>query len=174
MAEEKQRIAILLRGPQCVGKTTTGRLLFGGEDPVSLDNGPPFAGLRSGETVLVLELGRGEDYPIRPNSRPGRTRNPGEWLTVLAEEKRPLWAFFLTADWPAVEVRARSEGGRRVTRESARLSYDLHESHEEGTTLPATAGIRERTIDTTRMTADEVAAEILRAVRDEPPSWRPS
>jgi hypothetical protein len=172
MAEETQRIAILLHGHSLAGKTTAGKLLFAGKEPVSLDAGPPYEGLRSDENVLVLDLGCGEDFPLRPESRPRATRNPQEWLRVLEEERRPLFAFFLTADWPAVEVRARAESSRNVTEQSARLSHELYRTHDEAVTFPAAAGISEHPIDTTRMTPDEVAAKIRNLVTKARPLQR--
>src|SRR5947207_2942655 len=39
MAADNQRVAILLRGRQCTGKTEVARILLAGNEPVSLDDG---------------------------------------------------------------------------------------------------------------------------------------
>src|SRR5262249_36954508 len=133
---------------------------------VCLDTGPPYDYLRCDVDVLVLDLGCGE---FRHDSLPGPTRNPGEWLRVLKEENRPLFAFLLTADWPAVEIRARAECARGVTQESARFSHDRYSARHEAVTFPTEAGISEYRIDTSHMEADKVAAEIRNVVNQRRP-----
>jgi hypothetical protein len=159
MKEESQRIAILLHGPSCVGKTSVGRLLLNNNEPIELGPGP-YDYLRSSENVIVLHLGCGEDYPLRADSHLGPTRNPEPWQQVIEEENRALFAFLLTADWPAIEARALAESSRGVTLGSACLSYQLYRNRHEVVTLPATAGILEDEIDTTHMNHNDVASVI--------------
>jgi hypothetical protein len=93
MTDQKRRVAILLRGPQCTGKTTTARALLAGEEPIGLDN-RKYDQLRANEDVLVIELGYGE----RAGLSPGPTRDPAKWQGVLADEERTL--YLISAPFP--------------------------------------------------------------------------
>lgn len=166
MADEKRRVAILLRGPQCTGKTTTAQILLAGKKPVSLDDGN-YDQLRTSDDVLVIELGYGESE----GEPPGPTREPAQWQQVLADEKRELYAFFLTADRSVREERAKKERWRNVSAGTLNASDAIHR-RPEVTAFAKTAGITEVTIDTSRKSESEVADEIRETVAKDHPDLR--
>jgi hypothetical protein len=153
-----QRIAILLRGPQCTGKTEVGKLLLAGKKPISLDDGK-YEQLRVSEDVLVIELGYGET----PGDPPGPTRDPAKWQRVLAEEKRTLYAFFFTADRSVREERA-GGAGRNVSLDTLNRSDQIH-SWPEVVQFAERAGIFEHKIDTSLKSPSHVADEIRGIVK---------
>ena len=116
-----RRVAIVLRGPPCSGKTRVKNILLRklqSASFVSLDDGwgvdekrfrgvDPYADLRVNTDVLIIELGFGE--PAGEMSA-GATRNPGGWLGVLADEKRTVHLFLLQP--PIAEVFRRIEHDR--------------------------------------------------------------
>jgi hypothetical protein len=112
--------------------------------------------LRTIDPLLVFEIGCAEPMQMHCN---GATRNPKEWLAVLQQERRELAVFQLWADWPAVERRARNCKPNDVL--MPKIWHELYRLKSELVTFPLDAQITERVIDTSNMTAEEVAQEIL-------------
>jgi hypothetical protein len=162
---DDQRIAILLRGRQCTGKTEVG-ILLAGKKPISLDDGN-YDQLRASKDVLVIELGYGE----APGKPPGPTCDPGKWQRVLAEENRALHAFFLTADRVVREARAAQSGRRGVGVPSLNASDQIH-SWPEVVQFAKRAGIFEHEIDTSLKSLPQVADEIREIVKRVHPGVR--
>lgn len=160
--EPNQRVAILLHGSQCTGKTITARLLWG-RDPISLDDGK-YEQLRIADDILVAELGCGERIPYDPQAPPGPTRNPSAWRRVLAEENRELFVFRFRADLNVILERARLETERGVTEKTATSSHQAYESNHILVTFPADAGIEEFLMDTTNLTNAKVVEQIRQEV----------
>jgi hypothetical protein len=166
--------AILLHGPCCVGKSAVGEILlktnglravqlvildkgWGPSDHRSKSGPDRYQDLRTKDSLLVFEIGCGEPCQMHCS---GATRNPEEWLAVLQQEGRRLSAFRLWADWPAVEQRARTRNPNDLL--TPKLWHELYRLNSELVTFPQRASITEHLIDTSRMTAEEVAQEILR------------
>jgi hypothetical protein len=166
MTDEKRRVAILLRGPQCTGKTATAQILLAGKKPISLDD-RNYDQLRASDEVLVIELGFGESDGMPP----GPTREPAQWQRILANEKRELYAFFLTADRSVREERAKKERYRNVSVATLDFSDAVHR-RPEVVSFAETAGITEVTIDTNCKSESEVAETIREIVAKDHPELR--
>lgn len=173
-------LAIVLRGPVAVGKTTVGRALLREagstvREPVILDVGwaPGERRFNGGSAryedlrklpssgVVVIELGWGE--PIGEGFK-GATRNPGEWAEVLREDGRELRLFRLRARRREVIDRAEHKLTKPLHRFDT--SHVLHwfsryEKDQDVKSLPSRLGLAEEIIDTTQLTSEQVAKVIL-------------
>jgi hypothetical protein len=175
---KNRKIAILLHGPTCMGKSTVARLLLGGLAPVILDQewavgerrylgGPKrYEDLRSDESLIVFELGCGEPLGL---PFPGATRGALEWRQLLESENRKLFAFLLWSDWSDVERRVR-ERGENI--EWARGWYDLYVQKDDRVTFPSSVRIRQHKIVTSGKTPMDVANDISQIVTGSRPFLR--
>jgi hypothetical protein len=155
MESDSGRTALLLRGPQCSGKTEVGKLLDNGRKPLSLDdyNYEEQLQTRCGDDLLVLELGYGED----------RTRKPHQWLRLLNDQNRRIIGIYLTADLAEREKRGVASG-RNVSTETIRASDELHRTCPDVVNFARNAGIDEQVIDTTGQRMEVVAEEIRKII----------
>jgi hypothetical protein len=169
------RVAIVLRGPPCGGKTTVLRFLrarLPTSASVSLDDGwskgerrfgaDRYGDLRAKGDPLLVELGFGEPEGL---SFPGATRNPREWVDILMAEGRAVFLFLLKP--PLAELDRRIQADRSPhQRGYFRGAARLYESH--GVCAPSVFGMRlgntfrETHIDTSLESPAETADRILR------------
>jgi hypothetical protein len=171
-----RKIAIILRGPPAIGKTSvTGllveKMLPGTTKRIDLDQGwgyhqnwrfpagkGRYADLKAPEDLLVLELVCGE-----PDAGMlGATRNPREWVSVLEAEGRQTCAFLLWTDYETWQRRllAKVPAGDL----GAHNYYRLFE-RQEWKDFPARAGVREELIDTTTLSKEQVADRVWARVQ---------
>jgi hypothetical protein len=157
MTAKADRIAILLRGPQCTGKTSAAQELLGGQKPIDLDTAAntAYRDLQCTQDVLVLELGAAEEP----------TRNPRAWQTVLEKEGLSLFAFYTIAERLIREARARTPESikRGVNMDSLNASDEIHREPYM-IAFAQVAGISETQVDTSHKTQNEVAHEIRAVV----------
>lgn len=174
-------LAIVVRGPVAVGKTTVGWVLLSklGQTSgiINLDKewGPGERRSRGGseryadlenreENILVLELAYGEPNLFRPNGSInldpslGATRNAQEWVDILKRQRREVVSFMICDTWEHVQERLRSRGQEPSA--TLRSLYDLYQT-QEWTEFHTKAGIREMRIDSTGKTPIEVASDVL-------------
>jgi hypothetical protein len=169
-----QPIAVILRGPMGVGKTTIGQAIlskggFHGSRPILLDDGWLINAWRYSTTgtsryrdlatstlpVLVAELGCGEPVDLLSN---GATRNPMEWMRVLQSVGREVYCFRLWSSWCEIEERMR--GFRPAEILQAKLWYCAYDKNDPVVTFPPGVEISEHQIDRTKKTDAEVVTEI--------------
>src|SRR5262249_53995841 len=111
--EPTQKLAVVLRGPPAMSKSTITKLLMAKMLPrsswqIDLDSGwgpqenkrypageGRYADLKSRADFLILELVSGEPADA---SFPGATRNPREWVEVLEKAGRKVSCFRLHTD----------------------------------------------------------------------------
>lgn len=175
------RLAIVLRGPVAVGKTTVGWVLlsklgqatgiinldneWGSRERRSRGGSERYADLENREeSILVLELAYGEPNLFGPNGTVnlgaslGATRNPKEWVDIIKRQGHEVISFVIWDTWEHVQERLRN----RVQESSATLRalYDLYQQHE-WIEFHTTADIREVRIDANGKNPIEVASDIL-------------
>ena len=174
------RLAIVLRGPAAVGKTTVGWVLLSKlghtKGTIHLDKewGPGerrsragserYADLENGEeNILLLELAYGEPNLFGPNGSVnlgtslGATRNAREWVDILKRQGREVISFVIWDTWERVQERLRSRGEEPAI---SRALYDLYQ-RQEWIEFHTNAGIREVRIDARDKSPIEVASDIL-------------
>jgi hypothetical protein len=176
--KDKQKLAIILRGPPSIGKSSVTKLLkaklfASSVKDIDLDDGwgthqnrryPPgdgrYADLKTPEDVLIIELGCGEPAG---ESFKGATKNPREWVAILEGEGRQVHAFLLWTDYETWKKRLLTKvpGGDP----GAHAFYTLFE-RDEWKQFPAKAGIREESIDTTTVDQQQVANRIWAQVQE--------
>lgn len=126
MTEGPEKLAVVLRGPPCTGKSTIGCKLatwLGAPAVVVLDERWGHGELRhrlrgigrypdldSNAPVLVIELGVGE--PADGSSR-GASRDPMEWVEILEDAGRRVWFFMLWASEDVLVERAKERERKR-------------------------------------------------------------
>jgi hypothetical protein len=167
----KPKLAVILRGPPAIGKTTTTKLLSekiapGTCERVDLDAGwgvhegkrlPPgegrYSDLKSDADLLVVELACGEPG----GGVSGATLNPREWVSILEKEGREIHAFLLWTDLETWRARLlkKAPGGDP----GAEAFYDLFTT-EGWTSFPKNAGLAELKIETTNIDETAVAEMI--------------
>lgn len=183
------KFAAIFRGPPASGKTTVAkeilvRLGRSGEEPLVLDGGwgldpsPEFRydpatryrDLREaaveGQEFVVIELGRGEPPPILANqsilldARPGATRNPREWVSILKGQGRTIRSFLIRAN---VEEAKR----RRPTDDvlDMELSHWLYDRADFGEGFSVRAGVHEEMIDTSTISVADAASLVEARLR---------
>lgn len=147
MATVNRRVALVLRGPMGVGKSTVLNELRQRRRSVAgvvLDTGWEINGARYLPTasryhdlrghacdVLVVEIGCGEPFDL---SIPGASRGAAEWYNVLVSEGREVHVFRLWADWPT--IRRNMVGGRPAELLWARLWHCAHQQEIDIVSLP--------------------------------------
>ncbi|HEX4609811.1 MAG TPA: hypothetical protein VH092_16550 [Urbifossiella sp.] len=169
--------AIILRGPPGGGKSAIRKMLQGhlGKSGryINLDaywgrgewryEQPAFryADIQHAtEPVLVVELAWGEPDGL---AFPGATRGADEWMGLLQNGNREIFAFFVIAEWGDVLKRLTErhggEGHRDVLADLGRLSFYEHKHYLFS--YPEIPGVMERTIDTTGKLIDDVVENII-------------
>ncbi len=168
MTEKARKIAVILRGPPAIGKSSVTRLLAqkmlpGTTKQIDLDQGwgrdqnwrfsagpGRYADLKATEDLLVLELGCGEPCA----GVAGATLNPREWVSILEAEGRQVHAFLLWTDYDTWQRRllVKVPGGDPGAHEYYRLF-----ERQEWKDFPAKAGVREEPIDTSAIDEKGVA-----------------
>jgi hypothetical protein len=104
-----------------------------------------------------MELAWGEPPDL---SFPGATRGANEWVDVLRQAGRQIFAFLLTADWHEIVTRliARHIDLLAAMNQIGRASF--YEHHHHYFMYPAIPGFVEQTIDTTGRTEQSVVDEV--------------
>lgn len=172
----QRRVAIILHGPPCTGKTTIAaelrRLFHAGF--ISLDNGwapgefrhrggpSRYADLaQAPEPVLVVEIGCGEPFDL---SFPGATRGASEWVNVLRTSAREIWPFLLTATWKDVLQRLDERHGGDPRKLFFFWQFTglnvLYQLRHPTATFPEIPDFQEHEITTSGRTLREVIDEI--------------
>jgi len=172
----KRKIAVVLRGPPSIGKTSVtnllaAKLLPGSMKGIDLDDGwgkdqnrrfPAGAGryadLKTPEDLLVLELGCGEPG----GGVLGATLNPREWVSILESERRQIHAFLLWTDYGTWQKRLLMKVPQGDL--GAHDYYRLFE-RDEWMQFPAKAGMAEELIDTTMINQQQVADLICHRIQ---------
>lgn len=181
----RRKMAIILRGPPAVGKSSITMLLAtkmlpGSTKGIDLDDGwgedqkrrfpageGRYADLKTSDDLLVLELGCGE--PVGWVFE-GATRNPGEWVEVLEREGRQIYSFLLTAEHATWRKRMlKKVKGNETNEEAFYRLFDLQEWKE----FPTKARVREEQIDTTTIDQQGVAARIWQQIQQVTPAPPP-
>jgi hypothetical protein len=108
---------------------------------------------------LVIELAWGEPPDL---SFPGATSGANEWVQVLRQASRQIFAFMVTANWQEIVNRLTSRHGilLHAMDQIGRASFYEHRHHLF--MYPVSSGIAEQAIDTTGRTEQSVADEIQR------------
>ena len=174
-----RKIAIVLRGPPCGGKTSVAcevaRQLASPVTFISLDDGwshgeqrfkndGRYSDLASDVQTLIVELGFGE--PVG-ESFAGATRDPNAWLKILRESGRSVFLFLLQ---PPLE-----ETFRRIARDRPGHSHQYFRCaalrYESGGVCSRDAfrerighAYAERTIDTSEETKEATARRIVEEI----------
>lgn len=181
MATTIQRVAIILHGPPCVGKTEISREIrtrraTGTVLQISLDDGwspgefrylggpGRYADLsRAQEPILVVELGCGEPADLTFS---GATRGAQEWVSVLQKSGRHLAPFLLWLECSDAVARLKN---RWQNKPNALFFlgqqigvYALYAHGDSITTFPVIPGFQEERVLTSGRTIAEVADEIMR------------
>ncbi len=176
MNGHSEKIAIVLHGPPCSGKTQTANELVRRLTParsrfVSLDVGwapghPRYnpGSLRyadlvaASEPVLVIEIGCGEPSDLR---FPGATQGAAEWIELLRRSNRRILAFQLRMNWDD----ARARLWERYRDSPIALFefwqhvglYALFDHGDPTTAFPASAGLPEESLNSSEQTTTEMA-----------------
>lgn len=183
-----RRVAIILHGPPCTGKTAIAEELQRRVPArlISLDDGWLRGEFRhSGgerryadvagapEPVLIIEVGCGEPPDL---SFFGATRGAAEWVGVLRAAGREVFPFLLTADQATALARVerrlveRIRSGSVLPDNKLFLTWQflglhfLYEHRDARATFPDIPDFAERGLVTSDRTASGVADEILSAV----------
>jgi hypothetical protein len=176
MNGHSEKIAIVLHGPPCSGKTQTANELVRRLTParsrfVSLDVGwapghPRYSpgSLRyadlvaAPEPVLVIEIGCGEPCDLK---FPGATQGAAEWIELLRRSNRRVLAFALRMDWD--DARARL-WDRYRGRPAALFEfwqhiglYSLFVHGDPIATFPPSVGLSEEPLNSSKQTIAEMA-----------------
>ena len=171
------RAAVILRGPNGVGKTEVAKLLlrrFGTptESLVNLDygwspgeyrynGGPPrYQDLRNNtNTLMVIELAGGEPGDL---NFPGATTGAQEWIQVLRRAGRKLHPFLLWAEWPVIEprLRSRNRGGGVNPLFLMYQRYQFDSYSAPNGLLASVPSLDEQRINTGEMLPEDIASEI--------------
>lgn len=169
------KIAIVLHGPPCSGKTETAKELVRRLTParssfLSLDAGwmPGHFRYHPGpqryadvaavsEPVLLIEVGCGEPCDLR---LPGATQGAAEWVDVLRRANRRIHAFALRMDWDDARARLLD---RYRGRPAALFEfwqhvglYALFVHGDPIATFPAEVELSEEPLDSSKMTIVEM------------------
>ncbi len=171
------QVAIILHGPPGTGKSaisdeiakrTTGTKRISLDDGWAMHERPakPLAARyddirQAKEPILLIELGFGE--PANLNSI-GATRGAEEWVRVLRDAGRHVFAFLLWMEWSRGSprgIKSLIAGTIRSSRHSVG-SMPLYEHQHPLVTFPAILGLQEVRILTAERTAANVASEIVR------------
>ena len=169
--------AIILRGPPAVGKSTVRDLILAHVGAAGryinldahwgigewryADSAFRYADLHlATEPVLVMELAWGEPPDF---SFPGATRGANEWVDVLRQAGRQIYAFLLTADWHEIVTRLIARHGHPLAAMNQIGRASFYEHHHHYFMYPVIAGFTEQTIDTTGRSEQEVADEVRKA-----------
>jgi hypothetical protein len=179
MDKATRKVAIILRGPPAVGKSSIrDRIVarLGGQATVRTVNldaywGPPhewrynevafrYADLQlAKEPVLVVALSSGEPPDL---SFPGATRAAQEWVALLRQSGREVFPFLLWMDWNAAVTRLLARHRCNLHQVMRELGlYSLYEHQHQLATFPAIPHFQEHRIVTSSRTVDNVADEIL-------------
>ena len=176
-----RRIAIILRGPMGVGKSTVAdelcrRLNAGSKivlDEVWLSNdflsvgGPDRFNrlIARDEDSIVIELACGEPLTL---SSLGATRGAIEWQQMLHSAGRSTFFFKLWADWATIEQHMiASRSGQLLW---ARLWHNAYESDLDIVSLPNELRSGEFVIDVTGKNISQIAAEVIQSTGSSQPS----
>jgi hypothetical protein len=177
------RVAIILHGPTCVGKSSVAKSLselISGSAFINLDDGWNDTECRGGtsgssryadlngrpEEVLIIELALGEPQDLTP----GATRQASLWVDILRNDGRIVFAFLLWAQWKDAISRMEQRAKKCDPREKLfwlawwTASYAWYEHGYELTTFPAVDGLVEERIVTTDQAVDQVAKMIIKKV----------
>lgn len=171
-----EKVAIVLHGPPCSGKTETAKELVRRFTPersrfVSLDVGWMLGDSRynpgpqryadlatASERALVIEIGCGEPPDLR---LPGATQGAAEWIEVLRRSNRRILAFALQMDWD--DARARL-WDRYRGRPAALFEfwqhiglYSLFVHGDPIATFPPSVGLSEEPLNSSKQTISEMA-----------------
>ena len=171
-----EKIAIVLHGPPCSGKTQTAnelvrRLTLARSRFVTLDAGwmpgysrynpgpQPYADLAAAsDEVLVIEIGCGEPCDLR---FPGATQGAAEWIEVLRRSNRRILAFELRMDWDDARARLweRYRGSPTALFEFWQHVglYALFVHGDPTATFPASVGLSEESLNSSKQTIAEMA-----------------
>jgi hypothetical protein len=174
--ESAQKLAIVLRGPPAIGKSTVAKLLMAKMLPksswqIDLDAGwgpwenkrypaseGRYADLKSLADLLIIELGSGEPAD---ESFLGATKNPREWVGALEKEGRKVYSFRLHADVETWRKRLLKKAGPDPGAETYYLLFDRKEWQE----FPEKAGVSEEKIDTATIDEKGIADLIWQRIQ---------
>lgn len=183
-----RRVAIILHGPPCTGKTAIAGELQRRVSArlISLDDGwlrgefrhsggeRRYADLaRAPEPVLIVEIGCGEPPDL---GFYGATRGADEWVRVVRGSVREIFPFLLVTDHATALARIEQRLNERIRSGSTAAEsklflmwqfVGLHSLHEHGdprTAFPPMPNLTERRLVTSVRTASAFADEILCAV----------
>lgn len=178
MTRATPQIAIILRGPPGVGKSTITKRItdrFGPSEcrVVNLDADWGVGEWRysqqlrryedlsaATERILLVELAGGEPPDW---SFPGATRGANEWVQVLRQAGRIIYPFFLTADLDDAIARLFQRNGPNHHLTIYQLGFHvLHSRQHPLVTIPTMPGLTEVEIVTTNQTEQSVAGDIMR------------
>ena len=177
---KSDKVAVLLHGPPCAGKTQVKLAISALAEPgvvrhLSLDEGWGVGQQRhSGgsqrysdivsttESVLVIELGCGEPADL---SFDGATRAAAEWVGILRKCGRTLHSFLLVVNPDDVLERLR----KRYAADPDALFciwqdfglYGLYQQGDPIATFPPSTDILEQKISTSGRSINDVALEIM-------------
>jgi hypothetical protein len=165
-----KKIAVVLRGPMGVGKSTVAdqvcRLLNAGAKIVLDDHyearGRERDALFTGRQndALVIELGCGEPLDLTFN---GFTRDAEAWCGLLRQAGREVYFFKLWADWATVHQNMASRRSSHLL--SATLWHRAYSTGLDIVTLPSPLRGLEQTINVDSKSPTQVAEEIVAAIR---------
>lgn len=179
-----RKVAIVLHGPPAIGKSTVWGILNSQYQAkrISLDDGwmPNEFRFRGGpgryadlaneaSQLLVIELGIGEPYG---RSFDGATKGAHEWVQVLKNASREIFAFRLSASPEHAIRRVTERAERRSNGNTSKHSmisdwqhtHDLYARRSPVVTFPPIEGFQETVLDTSERSPEEVCAEIAQTV----------